>query len=241
MIDVSDIVFRPPDHGIDLELLSEGEGYIQQGAVVADDQSQTGASSRKLDSSRSSPSVSTTKVVEYEQLKHTEHNFTLKTIDEQPYLTLQVKSWAPNPTSMPYFLEGQPISGRVELNLYKPDRIQEVLVLVKGLVICSGIEYAQFFKKTQTLWRGRDGRSPLLPLYWSYQYPELEGSHSWPFSLFLPRQVEINEHAARLLDMPIIGVQTLPPNLGMKGWPSCINYELQVVIKRKGVFKPQRS
>lgn len=127
MIDVSDVVFRPPDHGVELVLLGD-EGDAEH--EVGDAEAESASSRSRKQNKHSAPSSSTVRSVGYGQVKGTEHAFTLYTIDDQPYLTLRLRSWAPTPTSLPSFLEGQPISGRVELNLFEPDKIQEVTVSV---------------------------------------------------------------------------------------------------------------
>lgn len=60
----------------------------------------------------------------------TEHTFTLETSDRVPWLVLKVKSSAPSTKGLPVFVEGQPITGEVDLRLDKPENIKSVVVSV---------------------------------------------------------------------------------------------------------------
>lgn len=59
-----------------------------------------------------------------------QHTYSLNTSSNLPWLTVKLRNWAPHVKSIPIFVEGQSITGFVELDLGVPDRIKAVVVYV---------------------------------------------------------------------------------------------------------------
>jgi hypothetical protein len=62
----------------------------------------------------------------------TERVFTLETSKQQPWAFLKVKCPSGKSTSIPRFIQGEPITGTVELSLDKTDHIEAVTIEVSS-------------------------------------------------------------------------------------------------------------
>lgn len=74
------------------------------------------------------------------------HTYHLQNGNKVPWATLRMKSRAPSARSLPIYFEGQSVTGQVELDLRKPERIKAVIVSVSYFLDCSmfisiGINY----------------------------------------------------------------------------------------------------
>ena len=63
----------------------------------------------------------------------TEHAITMHDHHGKTWWTLRVNSRSPTPKSLPAFVEGDHITGVVDLNLQKPDHIKSITVVVSTL------------------------------------------------------------------------------------------------------------
>lgn len=64
-----------------------------------------------------------------------EHTFTLSKGSQQPpWLTLKLHSYAVSSASTPTFLEGNPVTGVVELDVEKPDDIKDITITVSKIL-----------------------------------------------------------------------------------------------------------
>ncbi|KAF8905075.1 hypothetical protein CPB84DRAFT_1845157 [Gymnopilus junonius] len=123
-----------------------------------------------------------------------------------PFATLTIVSEAPYSKTLPTFLEGMPIVGKVRLSLDKPELIQSVIVSVIGQVITGANQGEQltFINILRTLWSQTEGEprntnpdnedSSLAgtpeatgssPKYTG----KLQGEYTWHFSIPLPKEV----------------------------------------------------
>lgn len=176
-----------------------------------------------------------------------EHQASLIDKEGRSWCTLKVKSWS-RIRSLPVILEGEQVSGKVELNLAKPDNIKAIIVSVrffitmcpgqilmllnqvKGTVIYSEYHMQNFLELSQVLWEsGTSGA----------RNRKLEGQHLWPFNIDLPKDIAFTPKRAKELN--VSAVERLPPHLTGKGWTSSIVYQVVVDIKRKGAFQTGSS
>lgn len=174
-----------------------------------------------------------------------EHKFSLKDSRNTPWATLTVNSNAISSEYLPSFFEGQPISGRFELNLSRPEVIQAIIVTVDGTIVATNAPLFTFWDLTQTLWSNEmgDPRGPnasgsnyagpssstsaLSQISLTKHQSKLHGSYCWPFSITLPPKCDI---AARSKQPPT--PVRLPPSFSEKGAAQFINYEINVRIRR---------
>lgn len=68
-----------------------------------------------------------------------EHTYTLDSSDEQPWLSLKVRSRAGKPENPPIYLEGDAIQGEVSMDLGKADSIKAVILSVSTLCLPSTV------------------------------------------------------------------------------------------------------
>ncbi|KAK7032322.1 hypothetical protein VNI00_013281 [Paramarasmius palmivorus] len=80
-----------------------------------------------------------------------EHSFSLERRG-QKWLTLFVRSRSRSPLTAPVYIEGDTITGRVELDLDRPETIKGVAVAVQASVMSVGQEELQFLSIEQILW-----------------------------------------------------------------------------------------
>ncbi|KAK7436992.1 hypothetical protein VKT23_006722 [Stygiomarasmius scandens] len=166
-----------------------------------------------------------------------EHAFHLERKGHK-WLTLYVRSRSRNATEPPVFLEGDEISGRVELDLDKVENIKGITVAVQGGTTAVGQEELLFLDIAQPIWTPDPRRK---------SSDKLEGQHSWNFSITLPRQVVVSQLSgsgsesgsrSRSQSSSASGPPTfnLPPNFSERASPAYIDYKLVVTVKR-GTFK----
>lgn len=160
---------------------------------------------RSLDSSTSSAARST-------------HTWTLTNRENAPWAALTLKSRAHRPTHVPYFFQGDVLSGTFELNLVNTDSIQAVEVEAVGVLGSGSIDEHVFFRSARTLWSASDSATPS---------PMRSGNHKWDYTLNLPPTVHIvsKRHG-------INGEYPIPPTFDEEGVRVTIQYDLVCHIKR---------
>jgi len=137
----------------------------------------------------------------------TEHVFELSNKKKGTWAKLKLLSGARSPKQLPIYFEGENITGTIELDLTIPDAIHCIYVLVsrvsvllsrfqvithlyiqqvKGQVLTGADvwERSKFLRQSQTIW-SRDATAAPFP------GGKLRGKHSLPFSLTLPRDVDL--------------------------------------------------
>ncbi|KAF8519813.1 hypothetical protein JB92DRAFT_2710020 [Gautieria morchelliformis] len=143
---------------------------------------------------------------------------------DKPWAFLKVKSRGTKHTSFPMFIQGEPITGTVELSLEKTSHIQAVTVEA-SVSFAVGQETLQFLKKEITLWSTsmgdpRTGNAGIGS-------PKLKGDYVWPFSIALPDTV-----ATSAVKRGPLSVYPLPPSSEGSS-PSCyIKYKVVATIHR---------
>ncbi|THU84184.1 hypothetical protein K435DRAFT_733492 [Dendrothele bispora CBS 962.96] len=167
-----------------------------------------------------------------------EHSFHLERKGRK-WLTLYVRSRSRNASTPPVFLEGDEISGRVELDLERAENIKGITITVQGGTTAVGQEELLFLDVSQPIWTP-DPRKK--------SSEKLEGQHSWNFSLTLPRQVVVSQLSGSGFESGSRGRSqsssstsgalsfSLPPNFSERASPAYIDYKLVVTVKR-GTFK----
>ncbi|KAK0446289.1 hypothetical protein EV421DRAFT_1933444 [Armillaria borealis] len=126
-------------------------------------------------------------------------------------------------SSAPVFHDNATISGRVEVDLAKPENFKGISISIHAGTTAVGQEEAVFLQLTQDLWSSPNKSST-----------QLNGKHSWPFELTLPSQVFVTESKAHS------GTYFLPPNFSERASPAYIDYKF-VVTFRRGRFKPNQT
>ncbi|KLO17425.1 hypothetical protein SCHPADRAFT_937119 [Schizopora paradoxa] len=174
----------------------------------------------------------------------TEHVSTLEDSTGRRWLSLLVKSRSPSSSMPPLFYEGQPIHGSVEIDLTRPQSIEEVSVSVNGLISCSVSEIVPFYTETKVLWKRPGDRPPMsgrrLGLWLSDNREKLNGQHTWSFQFIIPGEFAVDANVAKRYNLA--SVELMPPSLGGNGsHPSSIDYQVTVNVKRDAFFQPDSS
>ncbi|KAF8527348.1 hypothetical protein JB92DRAFT_2698783 [Gautieria morchelliformis] len=157
----------------------------------------------------------------------TERVYTLETGKNQPWALLKVKSRGTNPTTIPRFIQGEQITGTVELSLEKTDHIQAVTIEASES-FAVGQEPLLFLTKKINLWSTSMGDPGTGNA--GIGSPKLKGDYVWPFSLALPDTV-----ATSAVEKEPFSVYQLPPSFSERASPfsSCyIEYKVTATIHR---------
>ncbi|KAK0204943.1 hypothetical protein DFS33DRAFT_1258145 [Desarmillaria ectypa] len=150
-----------------------------------------------------------------------EHSFSLERHGRK-WAFLHVKSRSTT-SSAPVFHDNATISGRVEVDLVKPETFKGISIAIHAGTTAVGQEEAVFLQLSQNLWSPPNRSSTVL-----------NGKYSWPFELTLPSQVSVTESKAH------VGTYYLPPNFSERASPVYIDYKF-VVTFRRGRFKPNQT
>ncbi|KXN82850.1 hypothetical protein AN958_02124 [Leucoagaricus sp. SymC.cos] len=159
--------------------------------------------------------------------------------DETGYawLVLRVKSRSPNAKNNLFFVEGDTISGVVELDAGKISSVKTVFIEVGSyldpgafelLIFCKiqagttavGQEEERFLSMKESLWPSAEGDKSST---------KLRGENEWPFEFVLPKEVEVvSSHGKR-------GLYQLPPSFSERASPAYLDYKIVVTVRR-GAF-----
>ncbi|KAJ7031297.1 hypothetical protein C8F04DRAFT_1110692 [Mycena alexandri] len=157
----------------------------------------------------------------------TEHKSSLET-KGKPWLSVFIQSRAATAAARAFFVEGDTVVGRVELNLEKNETVKSISVSVQASVTTLGQQELPvvFLDLTQVLWNEPSGKLA-------------EGKYSWPFSFALPHQVDFPAKGITVppelkTDGKFITVDA-PPSISEHGTPSYIDYKVVATVKR-GTF-----
>ncbi|KAL5527146.1 hypothetical protein ACEPAG_5937 [Sanghuangporus baumii] len=169
----------------------------------------------------------------------TVHTFSLPPgADGIPLLSVNLHSWAASSTKIPAFVEGQYISGQVQLNLRTPDKVKAITVSVEGYYSIPGYEAKSFLQVSETIWDSTmgDPRSTGIFLPHGADHSgKLHGKYSWSFKFEFPKAVELTGKGEKRLVHDARNGERLPPSLRGGHGRARIGYEIIVRIKRPGL------
>ncbi|KAK7016285.1 hypothetical protein R3P38DRAFT_2993497 [Favolaschia claudopus] len=151
----------------------------------------------------------------------TEHKYSLET-KGRPWLFNFLKSRAPKEASLPFFMQGDTVAGRVELDLDKSESFKSISVAIQAGSTAVGQEEQLFLDISQDLWPSANDKSGKLA----------KGKHSWPWTFTLPTRV-------KPVDAKGLEVEA-PPNFTERASPAYIDYRVVVTAKR-GAFKVNQT
>ncbi|KAH7930681.1 hypothetical protein BV22DRAFT_1000220 [Leucogyrophana mollusca] len=158
----------------------------------------------------------------------TDYVVSLERGNGQRWLSLSVKSRAPDSSSLPSFYAGDSISGCANLDIAKSESIRAITVQVIAVVMLVGREEEIFLKIEQDLW------NPSMNLPDGTNVSRLgSGRYSWPFSIRLPRETQVSGKGEKRM-------HPLPPTYTGRASPAYIDYRLVLTVKR-GAMRPNET
>ncbi|KAJ7761956.1 hypothetical protein DFH07DRAFT_956974 [Mycena maculata] len=149
----------------------------------------------------------------------TEHKCSLENAGK-PWLLMFISSRSPSAASAPFFLEGDTVAGRVELNLDKAEGLKGISIAIQAGATSVGQEEKLFLDLNETLWPN------------STDKPGKLAKGSWNFSFTLPTTVTPADPKG--LNLPA------PPSFSERASPAYIDYRLVTTIRR-GTFKANQT
>ncbi|KAG5635975.1 hypothetical protein H0H81_009521 [Sphagnurus paluster] len=170
----------------------------------------------------------------YSRAPESIHSYSLE-IEGRKLLTLFVNGRTPRSVSpIPIFREGQPISGRIELDLKSPEVVKGVNIEVQGGMTLPGEDEVQFLELKQRLSVPTNASS-------NNANKKLSGKHSWAFDIQLPREVPVSWGAKTKGKATGREGKTyrLPPSFSERSGLVFVSYRLVATVKR-GTFKVNR-
>ncbi|KIJ67028.1 hypothetical protein HYDPIDRAFT_109020 [Hydnomerulius pinastri MD-312] len=148
------------------------------------------------------------------------HSLSLEDSKAHKWLTLTVSNRAPDSGSLPCFVEGDTISGQVDLDVSKSESIKGITVKVTAGTTFVGQEEAVFLKMEKELW------TPSMALPDGSKVSKFDkGKYTWPFALTLPTEVELQDQKTKK-NFP------LPATFTERASPGYLDYKLIVTVKR---------
>ncbi|KAN0093272.1 hypothetical protein V8E55_004056 [Tylopilus felleus] len=153
-----------------------------------------------------------------------QHISSLQDSKGSKWLTLTVNSRSPTSTSLPVVYEGDAISGQVDFEMLKSDSIKGVSIKISAGTTVVGQEEQPFLNAETDLW------TPSMSLPDGSNVTKLaKGRYSWPFSLTLPAEVEVQDQKMKKR-FP------LPTSFSERASTAYLDYKLIVTVKR-GLLK----
>ncbi|KAF8206241.1 hypothetical protein K438DRAFT_1816872 [Mycena galopus ATCC 62051] len=152
-----------------------------------------------------------------------EHKYSLEN-KGRPWLFIFIKSRSPNANSGPFFMQGDTVAGRVELDIDKAESLKSISVGILAGATAVGQEEVVFLKVDQDLWPAATDKSGKLA----------KGKYSWPFSFKLPAKVSPLTGEEKGLEFDA------PPSFTERASPAYIDYRTVVTVKR-GAFKMNQT
>ncbi|EIW83921.1 hypothetical protein CONPUDRAFT_51562 [Coniophora puteana RWD-64-598 SS2] len=157
-----------------------------------------------------------------------EYTVSLETSKGEKWLTLRARSRAQDSSSLPSFLEGDVISGNVDMEVAKSESIKAITVMVAAGTTYVGQEEERFLKVEKELW------TPSMPLPDGSKVSKFsKGHYHWSFELALPKEVEVEDGKVK---KPF----PLPPIFTERASPVYLDYKLIVTVKR-GMLKVNQT
>ncbi|KAF9055925.1 hypothetical protein BJ165DRAFT_1429602 [Panaeolus papilionaceus] len=125
-----------------------------------------------------------------------------------PWATLTLTADSEISKNFPTFIESTPITGRVTLDLAKPDSITGVEINITGRIFIPQVNIQidrsdEFFLKvTKKLWSKEDGTPPRAGDASSASDGKLHGYYNWGFSVTLPETVTMRGFESHPFRLP---------------------------------------
>ncbi|KAJ7455298.1 hypothetical protein B0H11DRAFT_2161072 [Mycena galericulata] len=148
-----------------------------------------------------------------------EHKYSLEN-NGRPWLFIFVSSRSPSAASAPFFLEGDTVSGRVELDLDKAEGLKGISIAIQGGATSVGQEEKIFLDLNETLWPNSKDKASKL------------AKGSWPFTFKLPSTV--SQADTKNMTLPA------PPSFSERASPAYIDYRIVATVRR-GTFKANQT
>ncbi|KAJ7476230.1 hypothetical protein FB451DRAFT_1397558 [Mycena latifolia] len=150
-----------------------------------------------------------------------EHKSSLETKGRH-WLFVYVKSRSPSATAPAFFLEGDTVAGRVELDLDKTEAVKGISISIQGGTTAVGQEEQLFLDLNQELWPASGDKSGKLA----------KGKYSFPFTFALPSKVSPPDAKGMVI--------SAPPSFSERASPAYIDYRIVATVKR-GAFKVNQT
>ncbi|KAA1477188.1 hypothetical protein DENSPDRAFT_808294 [Dentipellis sp. KUC8613] len=152
----------------------------------------------------------------------TQHRIRLESRDSKtrPWLTLLLRSRAPDAKGLPLYFDRDVIKGKVMVDLEKPETVKGIAVTLRAGITAVGQEEDVFLEETHTLWSAADGNAS-----------KLTGKHEWPFKIALPADTLASQNPKLPRER-----WALPPSFSERASPTYIDYRLVVTVRR-GVLR----
>ncbi|KAL5486045.1 hypothetical protein ACEPAI_7089 [Sanghuangporus weigelae] len=147
----------------------------------------------------------------------------------RPVILLKIYRTPQTPASIPIFYENEEITGNVELNLTKPESVEEVVLSIRGIMKGLAGNAKVFIEVTEQLWDAHQVDQGVCsePQTGEAHRVQLKGYFNWPFSLKLPYHVQSKDaNPGGLTDS-----QQLPPSFSMPNSHSSISYEVNITVR----------
>ncbi|KAH0832895.1 hypothetical protein J3R83DRAFT_11847 [Lanmaoa asiatica] len=149
-----------------------------------------------------------------------QHTLSLQDGKGFKWLTLITSSRASASTSLPIFYEGDVVSGQVDLDVFKSESIKGISVKVTAGTTLVGQEEQLFLNSETDLWTSS------MPLPDGSKVAKFaKGKYSWPFSLTLPTEVEVQDQKTKR-KFP------LPTSFSERASTGYVDYRLIITVKR---------
>ncbi|KAJ7094264.1 hypothetical protein C8R44DRAFT_814125 [Mycena epipterygia] len=151
-----------------------------------------------------------------------EHKYSLETKGRH-WLFIYVKSRSPSAASPAFYVEGDTVAGRVELDIDKSESVKSITIAIQGGTTAVGQEEQVFLDLNQELWpaAGEKSGGKLA-----------KGAYSWPFTFTLPTKVSPVDAKGVVI--------AAPPSFSERASPAYIDYRIVATVKR-GAFKVKQT
>jgi len=157
-----------------------------------------------------------------------QHSVSLEDTKGFKWLALTVNNRASAPNSLPVFYEGEVISGQVDFDVVKSESIKGISIKITAGTTLVGQEEQLFINAETDLW------TPSMALPDGSKVTKFaKGKYSWPFSLTLPSEVELQDQKTKKKF-------SLPPSFSERASTGYVDYKLIVTVKR-GMLKVNQT
>lgn len=186
------------------------------------------------------------------------HSYNLSTKKGLPWATLNIQSRSRTTSRIPFFIEGEPITGSIELNLLEEKSMKSVSIAVRSVVrprnfgtmvdatphykvvgelICDTYNRFVFIEVGDVVWSAPPkGELIAIPgggsqIGLTFK-GKLSGQFHLPFSVLLPWSVELPDNTGRLKHYP------LPCMSAMRLSCATISYRIFAKVEHGSFMKP---
>ncbi|KAL5525744.1 hypothetical protein ACEPAG_7081 [Sanghuangporus baumii] len=147
----------------------------------------------------------------------------------RPVILLKIYRTPQTQASIPIFYENEEITGNVELNLTRPESVEEVVLSVRGIMKGLAGHAKVFVEVTELLWDAHQVDQDACSGFQTGEAHrvQLKGYFNWPFSLKLPCHIQSKD----VNPGGLTGSQQLPPSFSMLNSHSSISYEVNITVR----------